>query len=116
MGWSQRKFTTKNRSRSFRTCGWSLKICFPSATPVTKLLRKARCRVYSEEHMPKPKLTPAAPGAGDLKIEWLEIGRIRPYPNNARVITRAAISKVAASIKQFGWQSPIVVDQDFVII
>jgi hypothetical protein len=66
--------------------------------------------------MPKPKLTPAAPGAGDLKIEWLEIGRIRPYPNNARVITRAAISKVAASIKQFGWQSPIVVDRDFVII
>lgn len=48
--------------------------------------------------------------------EW-EIGKVKPYGNNPRTITDAAVEKVAKSIKEFGWRQPIVVDRDgFVIV
>lgn len=40
---------------------------------------------------------------------------IRPYENNPRR-NDDAVDKVANSIKEFGWQQPIVVDKDNVII
>ena len=43
------------------------------------------------------------------------VGEVHPYPNNPRN-NKAAIDKVAASIKEFGFQQPIVVDKDNVII
>jgi ParB-like chromosome segregation protein Spo0J len=51
-----------------------------------------------------------------LAIEWRALNRVLPYENNPRIITDAAISKVAASIKEFGWRQPIVVDEDGVIL
>lgn len=77
------------------------------------------------------RLDPAIPptvdhGAGSLRafimqsenftVEWLPLDSVRPYPGNPRIITDAAIAKVAASIKEFGWRQPIVVDPDHVII
>src|ERR1700684_2243874 len=49
-------------------------------------------------------------------VEWWPIGRVIPYPNNARVIPASAVEKVASSIRAFGWRQPIVVDADGVII
>ena len=46
--------------------------------------------------------------------DW-PLAKIKPYPNNPRVLRNAA-EKVAESIKAFGWRQPIVVDQDGVII
>lgn len=40
---------------------------------------------------------------------------LKPYPNNPR-INAAAVDKVAASIREFGFQQPIVVDKNYVII
>jgi ParB-like chromosome segregation protein Spo0J len=48
-------------------------------------------------------------------IEDWPISKVRPYPNNPRVMRNAA-EKVAESIKAFGWRQPIVVDADGVII
>jgi len=48
-------------------------------------------------------------------IEW-PIDRPIPYARNAREIPQSAVDKVAASIKEFGWQQPIVVDAEDVII
>ena len=39
-----------------------------------------------------------------------------PYARNARKIPQEAIDKVAASIKEFGWQQPIVVDTERVVV
>lgn len=50
-----------------------------------------------------------------MLIQDWPLGRIRPYPNNPRVLRNAA-EKVAESIKAFGWRQPIVVDADGVII
>lgn len=50
-----------------------------------------------------------------MLIEDWPITRVRPYPNNPRVLRNAA-EKVAESIKAFGWRQPIVVDAEGVII
>jgi len=42
--------------------------------------------------------------------------RCIPYARNARVIPDSAVGKVAASIKEFGFKQPIVVDGEGVII
>lgn len=49
-------------------------------------------------------------------IEQWPIDRPIPYARNARKISDKAVDKIAASIKEFGWQQPIVVDRDGVII
>jgi len=49
-----------------------------------------------------------------MKIEQIEIDKIIPYENNPR--KKRDIEKVATSIKEFGWQQPIVVDKNNVII
>src|SRR5262245_29472880 len=50
-----------------------------------------------------------------MKIELWKISQVRPYPNNPRV-NDTAVDAVAASIREFGFRQPIVVDQDGVII
>ena len=64
--------------------------------------------------MRSPRQTkPASP---TFAVEWWPIGRVTPYPNNARVIPASAVEKVASSIRAFGWRQPIVVDAAGVII
>jgi len=48
-------------------------------------------------------------------VNW-PLERITPYARNARKIPPEAIDKVAASIREFGWRQPVVVDRDGVII
>lgn len=50
-----------------------------------------------------------------MKVELTEIGRVIPYARNPRK-NDAAIAKVAASIKEYGFRQPIVVDEEMVII
>ena len=50
-----------------------------------------------------------------MKIEQWPIDKIIPYKNNPR-INKDAVDKTAMSIKEYGWQQPIVVDKDGVII
>ena len=51
-----------------------------------------------------------------MKLELWNIDKPIPYINNARKINQEAIDKVAASLKEFGWQQPIVVDSTNTII
>jgi DNA modification methylase len=51
-----------------------------------------------------------------MKIELWLIDRVIPYARNARTISEAAVAKVAASIQEFGWRQPIVVDANRVIV
>jgi len=50
-----------------------------------------------------------------MKVELIEIGRVVPYARNPRR-NEGAIAKVAASIKEYGFRQPIVVDEEMVII
>ena len=50
-----------------------------------------------------------------MRVEERRLEEIRPYENNPRK-NEPAIDKVAESLKEFGWQQPIVVDAQGVII
>ena len=49
----------------------------------------------------------------DVKL-W-KIGDVKPYEKNPRR-NDSAVDAVAASIQEFGWKQPIVVDKDGIII
>lgn len=51
-----------------------------------------------------------------FNIEWKDIAGVKPYARNAKKHDETQIANVAESIKQFGWQQPIVCDADGVII
>lgn len=50
-----------------------------------------------------------------MNIQQVAIDKIRPYENNPRN-NDGAVEAVANSLREFGWQQPIVVDMDGVII
>jgi site-specific DNA-methyltransferase (adenine-specific) len=50
-----------------------------------------------------------------MNIEMRSIDSIRPYENNPRQ-NDAGVDAVAASLREFGWRQPIVVDEEGVII
>jgi DNA modification methylase len=50
-----------------------------------------------------------------MKTETWDIDKLTPYARNPRK-NDGAVDKVAASLKEFGWRQPIVVDADGVII
>jgi len=50
-----------------------------------------------------------------VEVKNVSISKIKPYENNPRD-NEAGVDAVANSIKEFGWQQPIVVDKDNVII
>ena len=51
-----------------------------------------------------------------MKIELLPVESITPYARNPRKNSGVPVAKIKASLKEFGWQQPIVVDVDKVII
>lgn len=50
-----------------------------------------------------------------MKVKLVQIEKVIPYARNPRK-NQGAIGKVAGSIKEFGWQQPIVVDSEMVVI
>jgi len=51
-----------------------------------------------------------------MEIKEINIDEIKPYKNNPREISNEAVEKVVKSIKVFGYNQPIVVDNDNVIV
>ena len=52
---------------------------------------------------------------GKLRIEYVPVDRIRPYENNPR-LNEDAIPLVRKSIEEFGFQVPLVLDKDLVVV
>jgi ParB-like chromosome segregation protein Spo0J len=52
----------------------------------------------------------------DPRIEWRDPASLTPYSNNAKTHPVEQVDKIAASIASFGFDQPIVVDGDGVII
>ena len=50
-----------------------------------------------------------------MEVQSMKISDVKPYPHNPRK-NDSGVEAVANSIKEFGWQQPIVVDKDHVII
>ena len=46
----------------------------------------------------------------DLAIAWRSLGALIPYARNPRNHTDAQLAQIAASIREFGWTNPVLVD------
>jgi DNA modification methylase len=46
----------------------------------------------------------------DLQIAWRPLGELIPYARNPRTHSDAQVAQIAASIKEFGWTNPVLVD------
>ena len=51
-----------------------------------------------------------------ISITSLPTGSLKPYAGNARTHSAKQVSQIAASIKQFGFNNPVLIDKDDVII
>jgi ParB-like nuclease domain len=64
-------------------------------------------------------IAPAAPVAPEWpadKVERWPIAKLIPYARNARTHSDAQISQIAASIREWGWTMPVLVDEAGTII
>lgn len=52
----------------------------------------------------------------ELAIEWRALAELAPYPGNARTHSGKQIHQIAASIREFGFTNPVLVDQKNTII
>lgn len=53
---------------------------------------------------------------GATKIEWMLVETLIPYAKNARTHSDDQIAQIAGSIKEFGFNNPVLVDKDNSII
>lgn len=51
-----------------------------------------------------------------MKIQMMDISSVKPYELNVKKHEKDQVARIAESIRQFGWDQPIVVDKNFVII
>ena len=51
-----------------------------------------------------------------LSVEYRAAGALIPFAKNARTHSDAQVAQIAASIREFGWTNPILVDGDNGII
>lgn len=50
-----------------------------------------------------------------MQIQYIKIADLKPYDKNPRK-NNPAVDKVAASIKEFGFQNPVIVDKDLEVV
>ena len=51
-----------------------------------------------------------------MKIKYMRVCELRPYPNNARTHSKKQIHQIANSITKFGFCNPVLIDDDKQII
>ena len=56
------------------------------------------------------------PADRNLAVEYRPLAGLIPYPRNARTHSEEQIAEIAASIREFGWTNPVLVDGDNGII
>ncbi len=61
-------------------------------------------------------MTKMAKQSEPLKVETWAVEKVVPYARNPRKNAGIPVAKVKASLKEFGWRQPIVVDSEGVII
>ena len=61
-------------------------------------------------------MTDTAAGSDALAVEYRTVGSLKPDPRNARTHPKQQIEQIKASIKEFGFTNPILIDEQGVII
>ena len=69
---------------------------------------KRRGRPRKDE--PRDKPSPDAPEQKPMSISMRNVQDLIPYVNNSRTHSDEQVAQIAASIREFGWTNPILVD------
>jgi len=48
---------------------------------------------------------------GAKQVEWLELNNLIPYAKNSRTHSEAQVAQIAGSIKEFGFNNPVLIDE-----
>lgn len=56
------------------------------------------------------------PNEMHLALRYLPVGELQPYPHNARKHSKHQIRQIAASIREFGFTNPVLVDRNHTIV
>lgn len=51
-----------------------------------------------------------------INVEYLQVSVLKPYLNNTRLHSAGQVAEIVASIQQYGWTIPIIIDGDNLII
>jgi hypothetical protein len=51
-----------------------------------------------------------------LQVQYLAVSDLKPNPRNARLHSKKQLHQIAASISEFGFNVPVLIDRDNVII
>ena len=51
----------------------------------------------------------------DLQIAWRLLGELIPYARNPRTHTEGQVAQIAATIREFGWTNPVLIDENGII-
>jgi ParB-like chromosome segregation protein Spo0J len=54
--------------------------------------------------------------SSELKIEHVATDSLVPYARNPRTHTEAQVAQIAASIREFGWTNPLLIDEQSSVI
>lgn len=78
--------------------------------------KPAMTRSAKQPHVAATQRGPALDVTPLGTVQSVAITDVRPYPANPRKIPPKAVEQCAESIRQFGWQQPLVADKDMVLI
>lgn len=51
-----------------------------------------------------------------MQIDYIDIDKVIPYANNPRNNDGEAVDRVAASIAEYGFKNPIIIDKDNIVV
>ena len=54
----------------------------------------------------------AEQSVGASKIDRLSVEKLIPYAKNSRTHSAEQVAQIAASIKEFGFNNPVLIDED----
>lgn len=55
---------------------------------------------------------PSLTGKHSVTVEGVPMASLKPDPRNARTHSKRQIRQIAASIREFGWTNPVLIDED----
>ena len=65
---------------------------------------------------PVRRTSPPRAAPSELAVQYRPIGSLAPYGKNPRTHSEAQLNQIAASIREYGWTNPVLVDGEYGVI
>jgi ParB-like nuclease domain/DNA methylase len=83
---------------------------------IPKAPAAAACGASDGSNLRLPRHVPQSEAMQPMAIEPMPVASLRPHPGNARTHSKKQIRQVAASIREFGFNNPVLIGEDGEII